>query len=136
MTEYDLKAKICDILYGVDFACGRENCTSCGFSAMGYEECKNARKASVLIKSGLKFDTVVSHTATFDLLQMERINKLESQAAEAEHRARVAERALRDELVQKTIRLGVTDIRPWYIQAINEAEKVLAEEQGDGKKKI
>lgn len=55
MTEYDLKAKICDILYGVDFACNRENCTSCGFSAKGYEECKNARKASVLVKEGLRF---------------------------------------------------------------------------------
>ena len=94
MTEYDLKAKICDILYGVDFACGRENCTSCGFSAMGYEECKNARKASVLIKEGLKFDTVVSHTATFDMLQQDRINELEKRIAEAEHRAARAERAV------------------------------------------
>ena len=50
--------------------------------------------SDALIKAGLKFDTVVSHTATFDLSQMERINKLESQAAEAEHRARVAERAV------------------------------------------
>lgn len=131
MTEYDLKAKICDILYGVDFACGRENCTSCGFSAMGYEECKNARKASVLIKEGLKFDTVVSHTATFDTMQQDRINELEKRIAEAEHRAARAERALRDELVQKTIRLGVTDICPWYIQALNEAEKELAEERKD-----
>ena len=123
MTEYDLKAKICDILYGVDFACGRENCTACGFLAMGYEECKNARKASVLIKSGLKFDTVVSHTATFDLSQMERINKLESQAAEAEHRARVAERALK---------IAVNNAYDYiYEEAIAQAKKELEEERKD-----
>lgn len=57
------------------------------------------------------------------------VSKVESRAKEAEHRAARAERALRDELVQKAIRLGVTDIRLWYIQALNEAEKVLAEEQ-------
>ena len=50
---------------------------------------------------------------------------------EAEHRAARAERALRDELVQKAIRLGVTDICPWYIQALNEAERDLAEERKD-----
>ena len=51
--------------------------------------------------------------------------------SEYKHRAEVAERALRDELVQKAIRLGVTDICPWYIQALNEAEKKLAEERKD-----
>lgn len=51
------------------------------------------------------------------------------EAAKAEHRAAIAERALRDELVQKAIRLGVIDIRPWYIQALNEAEKKIAEER-------
>lgn len=56
MTEYDLKAKICDILYGVDFACGRANCASCPWLAKGYEECKNARKASALINAGFRFD--------------------------------------------------------------------------------
>lgn len=56
MTEYDLKAKICDILYGVDFACGRANCASCPWLVKGYEECKNARKASALINAGLRFD--------------------------------------------------------------------------------
>jgi hypothetical protein len=51
--------------------------------------------ADILVKSGLKFDTVVSHTATFDLLQQNRINELEKRIAEAEHRAEVAERALK-----------------------------------------
>ena len=53
MTEYDLKAKICDILYGVDFACGRANCASCPWLAKGYEECKNARKAAALVKEAV-----------------------------------------------------------------------------------
>lgn len=56
MAEYDLKAKICDILYGVDFACGRANGASCPWLAKGYEECKNARKASALINAGFRFD--------------------------------------------------------------------------------
>ena len=56
MTEYDLKVKICDILYGVDFVCGRANCASCPWLAKGYEECKNARKASALINAGFRFD--------------------------------------------------------------------------------
>ena len=133
MTNDELKKKILGIL---DQATGDWYEKDDGLFAEGYtpEEGDNRFKAFIadaLIKAGLKFDTVVSHTATFDLSQMERINKLESQAAEAEHRARVAERALRDELVQKAIRLGVTDIRPWYIQAINEAEKELAEEGKD-----
>lgn len=58
------------------------------------------------------------------------VSKAESRAKEAEHRAARAERALRDELVQKAIRLGVTDICPWYIQALNEAEKKIAAEEG------
>ena len=58
------------------------------------------------------------------------------EAAEAEHRAAIAERALRDELVQKAIRLGVTDIRPWYIQALEEAKKELAEEQENGNETV
>ena len=160
MTEYDLKAKICDILYGVDFACGRENCTACGFSAMGYEECKNARKASVLIKSGLKFDTVVSHTATFDMLQKNRINELEKRIAEAEHRAARAERAL-DKAVElayefrteadtlscsscpmfhifdscKDRGLYQDCSKQWKEELIKQAEKELAEEN-DGKKEV
>lgn len=50
--------------------------------------------ADVLIAEGLKFDTVVSHTATFDLMQQKQINSLERRCAQAEHRAARAERAL------------------------------------------
>lgn len=50
--------------------------------------------ADILVKAGLKFDASISHTATFDLLQQDRINELEKRIAEAEHRAEVAERAL------------------------------------------
>ena len=50
---------------------------------------------------------------------------------ELKRRALVAEKALSNELVQKGIRVGVTDIRPWYIQALNEAEKELAEDGKD-----
>lgn len=52
--------------------------------------------ADILVKAGLKFDTVVSHTATFDMLQQDRINELEKRIAEAEHRAARAERALKN----------------------------------------
>lgn len=50
--------------------------------------------ADALIAEGLKFDTIVSHTATFDLMQQEQINSLERRCAQAEHRAEVSERAL------------------------------------------
>lgn len=50
--------------------------------------------ADALIAAGLKFDTIVSHTATFDLMQQEQINSLERRCAQAEHRAARAERAL------------------------------------------
>lgn len=59
------------------------------------------------------------------------VEQIAKERDEYKHRAERAERALRDELVQKTIRLGVTDICPWYIQALNEAEKELAEERKD-----
>ena len=50
--------------------------------------------ADILVKAGLKFDASISHTATFDTMQQDRINELEKRIAEAEHRAEVAERAL------------------------------------------
>ena len=50
--------------------------------------------ANILVKAGLNFGTVVSHTATFDTMQQDRINELEKRIAEAEHRAGMAERAL------------------------------------------
>lgn len=50
---------------------------------------------------------------------------------EAEHRAEVAERALSNELVQQGIRIGVFDVRTWYYQALERAEKELAEEENE-----
>lgn len=149
MTEYDLKAKICDILYGVDFACGRENCTSCGFSAMGYEECKNARKASVLIKEGLKFDTVVSHAATIDMMQQDRINELEKRIAMMEHRAERAEKALEkfaenitcedcpyfSDCASSEKMEDLIHSNYCFSEYLRQAEKELAEEN-DGKKEV
>ena len=123
MNNEELKKKIADIVLGVEWT----GCLGNTYHISGGMSVANAI-ADALIEAGLNFGKVVSHTATFDLAQLERINRLEIQAAEAEHRAARAERALRDELVQKAIRLGVIDIRPWYIQALNEAEKKIAEE--------
>ena len=80
--------------------------------------------ADALIAAGLKFDTIVSHTATFDLMQQEQINRLERRCAQAEHRAEVAERALQiaDELGELCGR------KEDYVQ---QAEKELAEERKD-----
>lgn len=47
------------------------------------------------------------------------------------HRAEVAERALNNELVQQGICIGVFDVRTWYYQALERAEKELAEERKD-----
>ena len=47
------------------------------------------------------------------------------------HRAEVAERALSNELVQQGIRIGVFDVRTWHYQALERAEKELAEEWKD-----
>ena len=128
MTNDDLEKKIAEIIdSSVDDWATRDR--------RGRIQVHVSTIADILVKAGLKFDASISHTATFDLLQQNRINELEKRIAEAEHRAAMAERSLRDELVQKAIRLGVTDIRPWYIQALNEAEKELAEEN-DGKKEV
>lgn len=80
--------------------------------------------ADALIAAGLKFDTVVSHTATFDLMQQEQINRLEIRVAEAEHRAEVAERAL-----ELMARGECTFASPEYYK--KQAEKELAEEKDD-----
>ena len=96
MTNEELKKKIINLL---DEATGSWYEDEDGMFAEGYsaEEGDNRFKAHVadaLIAAGLKFDTIVSHTATFDLMQQEQINSLERRCAQAEHRAEVAERAL------------------------------------------
>lgn len=47
--------------------------------------------ADALIAAGLKFDTVVSHTATFDLMQEEHINDLERRLGEYEQKVEFGE---------------------------------------------
>lgn len=100
--------------------------------------------ADALIAAGLKFDTIVSHTATFDLMQQEQINSLERRCAQAEHRAEVSERALLyavseyrcDECpceeCNAEIR-GSNECIDLIIKTYKEqAEKELAEEKGNG----
>lgn len=52
-------------------------------------------------------------------------------AFQYKHKKEVAERALSNELVQQGIRIGMFDIRTWYYQALERAEKELAEERKD-----
>lgn len=101
--------------------------------------------ADALIEAGLNFGPVVSHTATFDIMQLERINRLEIQAAETEHRAEVAERALESacedvkelvsfliELSERVDGLRVENYLPEECEAkayLQRAEKELAEEE-------
>ena len=88
MTNEELKKKICKII--ADNYLPKEMPDR----LEDYKLYRFKRAADALIAEGLKFDTVVSHTATFDLLQQNRINELEKRIAEAEHRAARAERAL------------------------------------------
>lgn len=90
--------------------------------------------ADALIAAGLKFDTVVSHTATFDIMQQEQISRLEIRVAEAEHRAEVAEKAGR--IIQRDMARVFDISNPRVCELIaniwdlakKQAEKELAEE--------
>ena len=87
MTNDDLEKKIAEIIDGsVDDWATRDR--------RGRIQVHVSTIADILVKAGLKFDTVVSHTATFDTMQQDRIIELEKRIAEAEPRAEVAERAL------------------------------------------
>ena len=88
MTNEELKKKICKII--ADNYLPKEMPDR----LEDYKLYRFKRAADALIAEGLKFDTIVSHTATFDLMQQEQINSLERRCAQAEHRAEVAERAL------------------------------------------
>ena len=94
--------------------------------------------ADILVKAGLKFDTVVSHTATFDTMQQDRINELEKRIAEAEHRAEVAERALFISAKEIEYSNGNFDSSAEFFAKekvipflMRQAEKELAEERKD-----
>ena len=87
MTNDELKKKISEIIDGsVDDWATRDR--------RGRIQVHVSTIADILVKAGLKFDASISHTATFDLLQQNRINELEKRIAEAEHRAARAGRAL------------------------------------------
>lgn len=86
MTNDELQKKISEIIDGsVDDWATRDR--------RGRIQVHVSTIADILVKAGLKFDASISHTATFDLLQQNRINELEKRIAEAEHRAARAKRA-------------------------------------------
>lgn len=102
------------------------------------------RIADALIAAGLKFDTIVSHTATFDTMQQDRINELEKRIAEAEHRAARAEHELERRLAEATKAMyvyeralyyatlnGETADEVKYNDALKRAQKDFAENKGD-----
>ena len=92
--------------------------------------------ADILVKAGLKFDASISHTATFDTMQQDRINELERRIAEAEHRAEVAEKALKHAVNVYIAHTETSSKKKWwYKYCLREAEKELAEEN-DGKKEV
>ena len=94
MTNEELKKKIVDILVNCKSQeCAVEYCaTSEGNPCI--EHCREKEQADALIAAGLRFGE--NFTATFDLMALEREHELERRLAEAEHRAEVAEKALKD----------------------------------------
>lgn len=142
MTNDDLEKKIAEIIDGsVDDWATRDR--------RGRIQVHVSTIADILVKAGLKFDASISHTATFDMLQQDRINELEKRIAEAEHRAARAERAL-----QKFAETITCEDCPFFsdcassekmedlihssycfAEYLRQAEKELAEEN-DGKKEV
>ena len=132
MTNEELKKKIVSVLVGnIEYELQYypdDNYTDIDFN---YEKI-----ADVLVETGFVDKSDYASMKETAVKYKAEVSKAESRAKEAEHRAARAERALRDELVQKAIRLCVTDIRPWYSQALEEAEKEIMEEQGSGEEEI
>ena len=75
MNNDELKKKIVDII-------------APWVSAYGDDEAI----ADALIAAGLRFGETYSHTATFNMAQLDRINELERQLGEMKNLAEVAER--------------------------------------------
>lgn len=145
MTNDELQKKISEIIDGsVDDWATRDR--------RGRIQVHVSTIADILVKAGLKFDASISHTATFDMLQQDRINELEKRIAEAEHRAEVAERALERAcedlnatlslligLAESVDGLSIENYSPEECEPkayIYRTEIELTEEQGDGEKKI
>ena len=118
MTNEELKKKIVEIIINAIWKDAEADYDST-------DETEAGSIADALILEGIGYVWDITEKAEKAIASLIKQNK------ELQHRAARAERALRDELVQKTIRLGVTDICPWYIQALSEAEKELAEEMKD-----
>ena len=123
MTNEELKKKIVEIIND-GIIHGEDN-----FGMPTSKTIENI--ADALIEAGVVDKSDYASMKETAVKYKAEVSNAENREKAAEHRAEVAERALRDELVQKTIRLGVTDICPWYIQALSEAEKELAEEMKD-----
>lgn len=130
MTNDDLEKKIAEIIDGsVDDWATRDR--------RGRIQVHVSTIADILVKAGLKFDTVVSHTATFDTMRQDRINELEKRIAEAEHRAARAERAVYNLAYGEWQREGARRaICEKYAPStardyLDRAEKELAEERKD-----
>ena len=128
MTNEELKKKIVEIIINAIWKDAEADYDST-------DETEAGSIADALIEAGIgDVKDVEAEANRYEMLyklQNRDMALAERRAHDVEHRAEKAERALRDELVQKAIRLGVTDICPWYIQALNEAEKELAEEMKD-----
>lgn len=98
MTNEELKKKIVEVLntlqdYG--YKSYMVNNLMTGEIKMDSHQVVNNRIADALIAVGLKFDTVISHTATFDLMQQERINELEAENAEFKEKAQKLDEQLK-----------------------------------------
>lgn len=91
MEKEELKNKIVEIIINAIWKDAEADYDST-------DETEAGSIADALIAAGLKFDTVVSHTATFDLMQQEQINRLEIRVAKSEHRAERRLRGLKSNL--------------------------------------
>ena len=129
MNNEELKKKICDIIAPYVSAYGDDERIADALIAAGIGDVKEVEAEAN------RYEMLYKMQSRDMVLAERKVHEAERKVHEAEHRAARAEKALSNELVQKAIRLGVTDIRPWYRQALEEAEKELAEEN-DGKKEI
>lgn len=125
MTEQELKKKIVDVINVADISVVlRRN--------------DIIILADALIAAGLKFDVNYSFTAAFNSVQAERERDLERRLTAAEHRAEVAESALRYACWDLTKYYGAKVRQEWgdlkAAQYKNKAEKELAEERKDDNK--
>lgn len=125
MTNGELQKKISEIIDGsVDDWATRDR--------RGRIQVHVSTIADILVKAGLKFDASISHTATIDMMQQDRINELERRVAEFKHRAEVAEKALKHAVNVYIAHTETSSKKKWwYKYFLREAEKELAEEGKD-----